>query len=179
MITCSCGAKLNVTAEKIGATGDCPKCGKSIDLTPDSIKAAVSSDVENDTSSDDESQPIREGDWICLQCKKTNPKELFVCKNCRQKHPKILLPETPRRLSNSELPPDTSPSISGVATMITVLGYFSIPIGLFTAVIGGLEANSTMAITIGLSVGISGILMVGFGSVIEYLAKIESHLRNS
>ncbi len=63
--------------------------------------------------------------------------------------------------------------------MITVLGYFSIPIGLFTAVIGGLEANSTMAITIGLSVGISGILMVGFGSVIEYLAKIESHLRNS
>jgi hypothetical protein len=174
-VTCSCGAKLNVTAEKIGETGDCPKCGKTIDLTPDSIKAVV----EGSASSKDDAQPTREGDWICLQCKKTNPKELFVCRNCRQQHPNRLLPEKPRRLSNSGLSPDTSPSISGVALTITVLGYFSIPIGLIMAVIGVSHLRSTTALTLGISAAISGILMVGFGAAIEYLAKIESHLRNS
>jgi len=43
--------------------------------------------------------------------------------------------------------------------------------------IGFLQYQSAEAVIVGLSAAISGVLMLGFGSVIEYLAKIERHLR--
>ena len=171
-VTCtSCGANLNVHPEKMGAKGKCSKCGESIDLTPDSIREILSKE-----NTPEEKRSNTPGDWYCLNCNERNQKGTVVCGKCGKQPPAPLLAKGTLgyRSSDSASP---SASNSGVAILISVLGYLSILVGLATAVVGLYHSLPTEVVALGLSAALSGVLMLGFSSVIDSLAKIEQHLR--
>ena len=180
IVTCSCGAKLNVAAAKMGTTRKCPQCGESIEFTADSIKSIMSKDAESDKSSEEKPRTDHSLNWFCPRCNEQNSVAFFVCLKCRAPRPKELnspATSTSRRRPRSWDYSEFSTNISGLASLITILGVINIIGGLITVLVGLNALGTLAAISLGLTAAISGIFLLGFGSVIEYLAKIEQHLR--